>query len=269
MAASKVSLPTQLSLFRTATRSQINVKKGSNMTCATLSDSLRRPDCWAIAWVLPAAILLTALAALIGFYVAASAPALSDKLLHEGGPVEVLSALALLAGALVMTPLIWRLRFASGGYLPVLVGVMGLRELDFDKRFTDAGVLQARLYTGDFPLIQQLIGGAILLGVLTLVLLLLRHCWRLWREGSWHHLYPSLALSAAGWLVLAKTVDGAGRKLASFGVTLPPDWPAKLAAWEELLEMMAAMLIYGLAMKCVTSRQRALAHADTSETATK
>lgn len=162
----------------------------------------------------------------------------------ESGPIEQTSALFLLLSALALTvDLVWR-RDWGRWHLAVLVLAAGLRELDWDKAFTDSGVLQLRLYSGDGPLTHKIIGAAVLITLVWAGLRLLRRNLPDWLRalrggdvGAW------LMLAALGLYGVAKSLDGLARKLAPWGIEIS-DWANRTAGRsEEAMELFGAILI--------------------------
>lgn len=158
----------------------------------------------------------------------------------ESGPIERLSALYLILSAGLLAMMSERGRW----HQVVLVAAAGLRELDWDKAFTDSGVLSLRLYSGDAPLIQKAAGLVVLSVLIVAGIRLLRR-----DLGPW--LRDLRAGRLAAWLIalilmmhaVAKSLDGLGRKLAPWGVDLA-EWTNRLAGRsEEALELVAAILI--------------------------
>ena len=148
----------------------------------------------------------------------------------EGGPFEAASA-GLLAGAAVLAAA-RRMPWAA-----ILLALFALRELDYDKRAVSEGILKLRQYTGDAPLWEKALGLAVVaLTILTLVQLARR--WGLWRAAlsagrTWAVLLPV----AAALVLVAKSIDGLGRKLAGLGLGAP-DWVlANAPLLEETLEL--------------------------------
>ena len=156
----------------------------------------------------------------------------------EAGPIEVASATLWGVAAVAA------LSFASYTQLafrwPVVVGfaLLGARELDWDKAFLSEGILQLRLYSGDSPLTEKLIGGAVIALILTVL-------WKLSRKAGFF--LNALRRERAGWAwmisgtvllaVFAKTIDGIGRKMEGFGVTLTPETIAVFSVVEEVMEL--------------------------------
>jgi hypothetical protein len=171
----------------------------------------------------------------------------------ESGPIERLSAIYLIGTA------IWLGVIAdlSRWHQVVLLAAAGLRELDWDKAFTDSGVLQLRLYSGDAVWGQKLAGLVVLAVLIAAGLRLLGRDFMPW-------LRSLRAGDVAAWLVagcfglhiVAKTLDGLGRKLQPFGINLS-DWTNTVAGRaEEALELVAAILILQ-AVAVIWSRKRA------------
>lgn len=174
----------------------------------------------------------------------------------EGHSVEVMSAVLILTAALL-----WFCLGAARGqsgqwHIPVILLLMAMRELDFDKRFTSEGVLQLRLYSGPSPLWEKLIGAAVVALIvicgLRLLVLNVPRWWRGLRMGA----ATSWLIAGAGMLlVVSKTLDGLGRKLASLGVYIDPAKGQLASRAEELLELaMAIMLVQ--AVICFSRRGR-------------
>lgn len=178
-----------------------------------------------------------ALVALMAGLVTAQVP---KDIFAETGPIERLSAAYLIVAALWLAAI----SPAARWHQVVLIAAAGMRELDWDKAFTNSGVLSLRLYSGDSPLVQKLAG----LMVLTLLIwaglrLLRRDFWpwvrdlRMGRAGAW------LLAGCFALHVVAKSLDGLGRKLAPWGIDLS-EWTNTIAGRaEEALELIAAILI--------------------------
>lgn len=122
--------------------------------------------------------------------------------------------------------------------VPVILALMAMREMDFDKRFTEIGLLKSNYYLRDAPITDKLAG------ILLLVVIAVTG-WRLLR----HNLGPWLRALRDGrgdaWLVvggilcavISKSLDGLARKLEPFGVTISPQAAASFEKIEEILEM--------------------------------
>lgn len=174
---------------------------------------------------------------------AAHYPAFQDAL-HEDGPVEKVSAVLWGLCAVMVLYFVGGTALRTQWQLSALFFLLCGRELDFDKRFLSEGILQLRLYSGGAPLWEKVIGIAIIALVLLVV-------WRLLRVNLPVLLKGLRQLSLWAWggafavsaIVVAKGVDGIGRKFADFGVILDPTLIARALVYEELLELFAAAIV--------------------------
>ena len=162
--------------------------------------------------------------------------AFGEARFSEGGALEMASAagyvlaLAVLAARTPRLPAAWP--------TAVLLLAAAARELDLDKRLTDPGLLQSRLYTGDASLAVKLAGAAVVLAILAAALTLAL------REGpGWVRGLAAGARRAwwvAGALALAavsKSLDGLGRKLRPLGIEVPDAIDRAASLCEEVLEL--------------------------------
>lgn len=165
-------------------------------------------------------------------------------LVAENGAFELATVVALLITTGVAVAYLQVLGPTGKWHLPLLTFAMALRELDFDKRFMETGILKLRLYTGDNPLVAKIIGALV-------IVLVLSATWRAIRLNG-----PSLlrairkrkswALLIVGGivaLVVAKTFDGFARKLAPLGIDVPPVFSPVFVALEESLEFGCAVAL--------------------------
>lgn len=126
--------------------------------------------------------------------------------------------------------------------IPVILALMCMRELDFDKRFTTDGVLQLRLYSGPAPIVEKLIGGAIVLLILICGIRLLLINLPRWLSGLRDGAATSWVIAMAGTLLIAlKSLDGINRKLEPFGIELAPETVMMTTRAEEIFELAATM----------------------------
>lgn len=162
----------------------------------------------------------------------------------EDGPFEIGALVALLCALLGFVVLAPGTALGRGWHVSVLLLLLVGRELDFDKRFTDKGILQARLYSGDYPLMQKLIGVAVI--ALTLTAL-----YRCVRFGSRPFMAGLRQGSAWAWwlsgavvlVVIAKSLDGLARKLAPFGIEVPENVNSLAGLVEEGFEWVFGMML--------------------------
>jgi hypothetical protein len=160
-------------------------------------------------------------------------------LLSEDGPVEIASAVLyfvccaylLLKGGLAF--------FRRYPYFVVIPLLFGMRELDFDKRFTTIGVLKIKFYVSPLePWHTKLI--VILLGLAVIVLIVMmikKHLKALWesvRSGGDMGLGVVLVLVM---LVVSKSLDGLERKCIAIGLSVPPLLAKYSSVAEEIIEL--------------------------------
>lgn len=163
--------------------------------------------------------------------------------LKEGGVIETVSALSYLMCAAYM--LMWTGRARAWPYI-VLMVLFAMRESDFDKRFTEVGVLKGKfLFSPLVPIHQKLIGGAVILLALWVLYTIVR------RDGrSFLRALRDRAVDAWGWataivlIVVSKGLDGLDRKLAGFGIQIDPLLDLHTGAAEEILELGIGLYIF-------------------------
>ena len=160
------------------------------------------------------------------------------SLKREGGGLETVSAVLYVVAVSVFFMLAppqdrWRLF-----HVPALMALFAMRELDFDKAFTDAGILSLKLYSGDAMLRTKLIAAAV---ALIVVYVMLRTLWcgipatlRARRAGE---IWPWFALMAAGLIVATKSLDGLARKLMDLGIVISQDVGNVASLAEEIGEV--------------------------------
>jgi hypothetical protein len=163
---------------------------------------------------------------------------------REGGGLENVSAFLYLVAVAVFLVMVPSTHLARLAHLPLLLVFFALRELDFDKAFTSSGVLSARLYSGDSPLLTKLIAGAVaLLFVATVVRTVIRGAPAVLRALRAGESWPWFAAAAGGVVVFTKSIDGLGRKLLDFGIVISDDLGATAALVEEVGEAFIPVLI--------------------------
>ncbi|MCJ8138833.1 hypothetical protein [Falsirhodobacter halotolerans] len=198
-------------------------------------------------------ISLTLLIVTFGF-LGISAATVSDLNLFfkEGHGLELASV-----GVLFAAVVLWL--WLAGPYrwrewqIPFLFLAMAAREMDADKRFTDYGLLKLNTYTGPAPWGEKLLGAAI-------IALTLWASWRLLTRNAplWWQRLKAGRLDA--WLiagafvlgVVAKTIDGLGRKLAGFGIEISAQTDQMAGRTEEVLEL-ACYLMLAIAVARLSS----------------
>lgn len=168
-------------------------------------------------------------------------------LMKENGIVETLSAVGYLVCIAVM---LWR-----GGkeyiqeywYVAVIFASFAAREMDFDKRFTNFGVLKSKFFVHpDVSWWGKVIAAIILLFIFSaLFQIVKRHGRRFIQDVlsfNWSPMIWSIGF-AGGFLVVSKFLDGLARKLSGWGVaeiSAQADRMAGLA--EESMELVVPYL---------------------------
>ena len=120
----------------------------------------------------------------------------------------------------------------------------GLRELDFDKRFTTMGIFKSRFYLSNEVMIGEKMV-AVLISALFLVCLffLLKNFARSFAEGIKARQGQSLTvLIALVFMVSSKSIDGLGRKLKPAGIVVSQSVSSLAGVIEESMELMIPLL---------------------------
>ncbi|WP_425092694.1 hypothetical protein [Tropicimonas sp. S265A] len=191
-------------------------------------------------WPFWLAIVVTLAFCALGYFSGNSA----YDFVQESGAIENASATIFLCGALGFAVLRPDLAFGRGWSVAVIMVLFTARELDFDKRFMEKGILQLRLYTGDYPLDQKLIGAAFVCLILVTLYHLVRHGWRPLIQGlRAAEVWAWSVIVAFVTVVVAKSLDGAGRKLAPFGIELTEPMDFAFVVMEEVLELGFGLLL--------------------------
>ncbi|GFE48830.1 hypothetical protein So717_05830 [Roseobacter cerasinus] len=185
-----------------------------------------------------------------------------SALLQEGGALETATALIYLVAIALLLP-------AGADVWPFIVLLLAfcMREFDMDKLLFTEGLFKSRQYIGGgAPLVERLLSGALLLGlIITGILATMRSIRGLARRDS--H-FRGVTLCVGLGVVLAitsKMADGLGRKLAPFGVELP-GWVDLLAlTYEEVAEFGMAFSFTVAAFLFMRLRKRGAANSDVDE----
>lgn len=156
---------------------------------------------------------------------------------REGGGLENASAVLYLVAAGVFVWHVPRPLHRKFFYIPALMLFFAAREADFDKAFTQSGILSLRFYSGDSSLIAKLVGGFFALLAIYVLGRVLWHgipaALRALKAGE---LWPWFAVFAAGLVAGTKSIDGLGRKLLDFGIVISQDLDQTAALVEEVGE---------------------------------
>lgn len=168
---------------------------------------------------------------------------LRDLYLKEGGLIEWASAAGYVVCAVLM--LRWSGRVRAWPYVALMLLFM-MRELDFDKRFTEMGILKSKfLVSSAVPLHQKIIGLLIILFVLYVLYTIVRRDARFFLQALRNRAVDAWGWAAAmGLIFVSKSLDGLGRKMADIGVTIEPWVDRQASTVEEILELGIPIFIF-------------------------
>ena len=159
--------------------------------------------------------------------------------------IETLSALGYFLSALFM---IVRGKWAylkKYYYFFILVLLFGLRELDFDKKFTTMGIFKSKFYlSSSVPWSEKFIGLLVVGLLLYIIVSIVKNHSKDFLLNI-KNFSPVYIGSLLVFLVLfvAKTLDGIGRKLGDFGFVMEEEYVSYFEAIEEILELGIPLLI--------------------------
>ncbi len=167
-----------------------------------------------------------------------------EQWFSEGGIIEnatVVAYLACLALMLFGGGLSFLRRYS---YLPVLVLLMALRELDFDKRFTAVGILKSRFFFSDqVSLSAKFVGLGLIFLLAWAVFSLLRHHVFPYIGARFHPVLKArprlfgLTATCFGLIIGSKSVDGLASKLPGLSPAQIADIGLVLMLIEETAEL--------------------------------
>ncbi|HEX2146977.1 MAG TPA: hypothetical protein VHG11_04915 [Pseudorhizobium sp.] len=122
--------------------------------------------------------------------------------------------------------------------VPAIMFLMAGREFDLDKKLTSVGVLKSNLYLTDMaPVTERILGLVALAVVATVAIRIIALHGRSLISGLISlKLWAWSVAFGAGFAVVSKLIDGIGRKLAPFGITVDGPTEAMFIIAEELLE---------------------------------
>lgn len=134
-------------------------------------------------------------------------------------------------------------------FLPLILLLMTLKELDFDKRFTTMGILKISFYlSAEVPVVEKLIALFIIaLAMYAVVTLVKKHFSEF--IVKLRSLRPeALAIGVAiAFVVISTGLDGLDRKLAGIGITTGESISTIAELIEEILEFgIPLMLLIGI-----------------------
>lgn len=165
--------------------------------------------------------------------------------IDEGGVIETLSVLAYFLCAVLI--------LAKGGisyirqyhYFFILIILFGLRELDFDKRFTTMSIFKGNFYfSGNVPITEKLMGILIIAILLYILLLMIKnHLKGFFSKVAKGYPVHIGALLTFALLFFVKSIDGIGRKLGDMGFFIKQQTGMTFLVIEEVLELGIPLLI--------------------------
>ena len=161
--------------------------------------------------------------------------------IKEGGLVESLSAIGYFIAAMVMYLKGGKSYLISYWYFAVIFIAFGLRELDFDKRFTEVGILKSRfLMSPEVSLLAKVISYAIIFFILYAIFKIVKHHAKPYLGNVFSFQFDAVTLSvsiAGAFLVISKTLDGIARKLGDFGIEISQETGSSASMLEESMEL--------------------------------
>lgn len=133
------------------------------------------------------------------------------------------------------------LRIAMPMYalLAIIPAVLGLREMDMDKRYFTEGLFKSSQYfKGEVAWPELIISILILVFIITCIVMTLKRGLRplitaIWGGKAWAFAIGAAILAA----VIAKSLDGIGRKLRDFGIEISENFGETAELIEEGLEL--------------------------------
>jgi hypothetical protein len=174
---------------------------------------------------------------------AAQPKAIGDSFLKEGGVIESASVLIYF---LSIAYIVCKRRVLQLKHFFILIIFFMLRELDFHKRFTTMGIFKIKFFiSAEVPLVEKYIGIMVILLLLyTAVSMVLRY-----KNDFYAGIRKRSAVSfgivlVSAFMVLAKSIDGLGRKLKVFGIVPSEQTFAFAKAFEEIAELGIPIVIF-------------------------
>lgn len=179
-------------------------------------------------------------------------------LLTEGGLIETLSVIGYVICIALMFVLWPVTEVGRRWYFPVMLALFAGRELDLDKIPFTEGLLKARQYTGDTVPTGELIWSSLILVaiIVTVLILIIRET-----RGFFSGLFSArpacyAALVGVAFIGAYKTIDGAGRKLAPYGIQISDSLNDTIQVVEEIGELgIPVMFSIGICLAAARRRR--------------
>ncbi len=203
------------------------------------------------------------LAAVLGIFITAQMITDSDTLklfIEEGGIVETLSAVGYFVCIILLATKSGAGYFRKYWYFFVALLAFGLRELDFDKRFTEVGIFKSKfLVSPEVSIMTKAIGlGIILFLVFTLITLLRTHAIRFTKTFFSMTCFEFSIVMAGAFLVISKSLDGLARKLKGF-IEVSSEVKTMAGNMEEAMEF-GVPCLFAIAIVVYFGRQKRIAN---------
>lgn len=191
-----------------------------------------------IRYLVRLALLLAALVAIIIYYIGAGDEA-AQAAAQEGGLIDFSSALGYFVCAALMAIVGGRHVLKHHYPLILALTLLGMRELDLDKRLSTFGIFKSQTFrSADVSWLEKGISLAVIIGVLWLLITMIRR----YTKPLWFSVWRFEAVSlitgfGCGMLVLARLLDGIARKLATLNITFSEHQEVLTTITEEVLEL--------------------------------
>lgn len=158
---------------------------------------------------------------------------------QEGSLIDLSSAVGYFLGAGLMILLGGLHVIRHHWPLILALALLGMRELDMDKAFSTYGLFKsATLRAADVSLLEKGITLVIIFTIAALAIALLRRYIKSLITSFFRlEAVAFITCFAGGMLVLARTLDGIGRKAASFDIILSEHGEVLTTITEEVLEL--------------------------------
>ena len=160
-------------------------------------------------------------------------------ILSEEGLVETISALGYFLCIGLLFYMAGKSSLNNYWYVYLIFLAMGLRELDFDKRFTATGIFKSKfILANDVSVLEKFVGIAVILLILySVYILVIRHFKAFLKGLAALNLRSYVVFLALAIAVISKTLDGLARKLLSFGIYIDDSLSLFTSRLEEILEL--------------------------------
>lgn len=172
--------------------------------------------------------------------------------IKEGGIIETLSVVGyFLCVVLILLRGGWSY-IKKYNYFFILIILFGLRELDFDKRFTTMGIFKSKFYvSSNVPMTEKFIGLLVIMVLLYIIVSIVKNhskgFFNKIKQRSPVHLGALITFLT---IVFAKSIDGIARKLGYLNIFMDEQAAERFEMVEEVLELgiplliLATLLIY-------------------------